>query len=234
MTWNQQKQTRHPEKAKTTSNKVKNLKKTKRNLSDTDPCKKHLETTDDKWSELENNLEQPTNWLKQVRTVSKSTQKNIPGHLPNAVETCRQDTTINMQLCTHHAPFPHVRRVRGSRRFRPRIFVCLAESPSLSVQHDSFAPVPVFPAHHSVGTNSRHDPPHEVPLRGPHQRDWLVRLAESSPFTGCEANDFIEQNLLGRADNIPRQLCLFCFKRKFLWRKMQLLLLSPRSTMRRS
>ena len=37
-------------------------------------------------------------------------------------QTCRQDTTFNMQLCTHHAPFPQVRHVRGSRRIKTVIF----------------------------------------------------------------------------------------------------------------
>ena len=30
----------------------------------------------------------------------------------------RQDTTFNIQLCTQHAPFSHVRHVPGSRRFK--------------------------------------------------------------------------------------------------------------------
>ena len=37
-------------------------------------------------------------------------------------QTCRQDTTFTMQLCTHHAPFSHVRHEGGSRRLKNVIF----------------------------------------------------------------------------------------------------------------
>ena len=102
------------------------------------------------------------------------------------------------------------------------------------MQHDSFAPAPVFAVHPTAGAHCLLDPPHEVPLCVLRQRDWFGRLAESARAPGYEPNDVIEDNNSEVAPTIFKGALLVLLRHITLVKMVQLLLLSPRSTMRRS
>ena len=119
---------------------------------------------------------------------------------------------LTYSCCTHHASFLSS-DVCVAQHGSDREVVCALQKVNphpCSTTHVRLAPV--FPVHSSVGAHSLLDPPHVSPLCSPRQRDRFHRLAESSPATGCEPSDFIEESNSGVAPTVFQgSSCLFCF-----------------------
>ena len=101
------------------------------------------------------------------------------------------------------------------------------------MQHDSFSPVSVFPVHPPVGAHSLLDPPREVLLCGPRQRDWFGRWRTLRYRLWAQRLHQGERPC-GRTDMNFQRSSACAVLSTILARVMQLLLFSPRSTMRRS
>ena len=91
----------------------------------------------------------------------------------------------------------------------------------------------VFPVHPPVGAHSLLDPPHEVLLCGPRQRDWFGR-SSALRYRLCAQRHHQGERLCGRTDINFQGGSACVVLSTILGRVMQFLLFSPRSTMRRS